>query len=325
MDFADWTDSRYNNQEKVKFAKSVFKKRKRNMKTNKFIAIMLLGVLATACSKDGNNRLTLLAEGMNAGDSKVQINPGNIPDGAQWIPGEKIKLNNDVYYIGQDGINYCVKTSMDAPDYVGTLDYDITAYYPGDDFSGNDVTVNSNEIILNRLVVNMTDDGQEIAFPMVATAAAGETDLYFRHLSGGIQVKLHATSPVNVASLKIVAQSTAAVDNLGYEGVTARWAVQGPSMPTGNIGDNDPVVDVKYISEMNFDLKSGTNNYASIAANGDLVFCVPITIASMNKLVFTGYDVNGAQLFHVAKDFGSDVEVTVERNKMYTVPQINVN
>ena len=321
MDFADWTDSRYNNQEKVKFAKSVFKKRKRNMKTNKFIAIMLLGVLATACSKDGNNRLTLLAEGFTNGNSKVLINPTDIPAGATWITDDTIKLNGNVYSIALDGDDYRLKDNNGQ--FVGSLSSDMTALYPGSSFGGNDVTVNSNEIILNRLVVNMTNDGkQEIAFPMVAKAAADETDLYFYHLSGGIQVTLHSTSPVNVASLKIVAQSTAAVNNLGHEGVTARWAVQGPSMPTGNIGENGDEVDVRYISEMNFDLKSGTNNYVTV--NGDLVFCVPITIASMKKLVFTGYDVNGAQLFHVTKDFGSD-DVEVVRNKMYTVPIINVN
>ena len=297
------------------------------MKTNKFIAIMLLGVLATACSKDDNNRLTLLAEGFTNGNSKVLINP-NIPDsGATWIPGETIKLNNVVYYIDQDARNeYRLKTSMDATDYVGPQEYAITAYYPGDSCGGNDVTVNPNEIILNRLVVKMTNDGKQekIAFPMVAKADAGEDDLFFRHLSGGIQVRLHANTYVEkIASLKIVAQSTEAVENLGYNGVTARWAVQGPSMPTGNVGQNGDTVDVRYISEMNFDLKSGTKNYASIAANDTLVFCVPITIKSMRKLVFTGYDDTGAQLFHVSKDFGSNV--TVDRNKMYTVPTINVN
>lgn len=323
MDFADWTDSRYNNQEKVKFAKSVFKKRKRNMKTNKFIAIMLLGVLATACSKDDNGRLTLLAEGFTNGNSKVLIDPNHIPDGATWITGETIKLNGTERYIVMDNDNkYRLKNSLEDAGYVESLNSQMTALYPGSSFGGNDVTVNSNEIILNRLVVKMNSDGkQEMAFPMVAKADAGENALYFYHLSGGIQVTLHSTSPVNVASLKIVAQSTTAVNNLGHEDVTARWAVQGPSMPTGNIGDNGPEVDVKYISEMNFDLKSGNNNYVTV--DGDLVFCVPITIAAMKKLVFTGYDVNGAELFHVTKDFGSNVEVV--RNKMYTVPIINVN
>lgn len=291
---------------------------------------MLLGVLATACSKDGNNRLTLLAEGFTNGNSKVLINDPNHPDdGATWITGEKIKLNGTVYYIGQDDKNeYRLKNSLEDADYVEPLNEQMTALYPGDSFSGNDVTVGDDEIVLNRLVVKMNSDGkQEMAFPMVAKADAGEDDLFFYHLSGGIQVTLHANTAVDIASLKIVAQNTEAVDNLDNLdtlGVTARWAVQGPSMPTGNIGDNDPVVDVKYISEMNFDLKSGNNNYASIAANGDLVFCVPITIASMNKLVFTGYDDHGAQLFHVSKDFGSNV-ITVKRNKMYTVPPINVN
>lgn len=295
------------------------------MKTNKFIAIMLLGVLATACSKDDNGRLTLLAEGFTNGNSKVLINP-NIPDGgATWITGETIKLNGTERYIAMDNDNkYRLKTSLEDAGYVESLNSQMTALYPGSSFGGNDVTVNSNEIVLNRLVVKMNSDGkQEIAFPMVAKADAGENNLYFYHLSGGIQVRLHANTAVDIASLKIVAQSTTLVDNLGHEGVTARWAVQGPSMPTGNIGENGPEVDVKYISEMNFDLKSGTNDYASIAANDDLVFCVPITIAAMKKLVFTGYDVNGAELFHVTKDFGSNVEVV--RNKMYTVPIINVN
>lgn len=296
------------------------------MKTNKFIAIMLLGVLATACSKDGNNRLTLLAEGFTNGNSKVLINDPNHPDGgATWITdaGETIKLNGTECYIVKDNRDeYRLKYSLEDAEYVESLDAPMTALYPGGSFGGNDVTVNSNEIVLNRLVVKMnSDDTQEMAFPMVAKAAAGEDDLFFRHLSGGIQVRLHANTAVDIASLKIVAQSTEAVDNIAYDGVTARWAVQGPSMPTGNIGDNEPEVDVKYISEMNFDLKSGDNDYVTV--DDDLVFCVPITIAKMKKLVFTGYDVNGAQLFHVSKDFGSNV--TVDRNKMYTVPPIDVN
>ena len=288
---------------------------------------MLLGVLATACSKDDNNRLTLLAEGFTNGNSKVLINDPNHPDGgATWITGEKIKLNGTVYYIGQDDKSeYRLKNSLEDAEYVEPLNEQMTALYPGSSFGGNDVTVNSSEIVLNRLVVKMNSDGtQEMAFPMVAKADAGADDLFFYHLSGGIQVWLHANTAVDIASLKIVAQNTEAVDNLdnlGYDGVTARWAVQGPSMPTGNIGDNGPEVNVKYISEMNFDLKSGTNNYVTV--DDELVFCVPITIASMNKLVITGYDVNGAQLFHVSKDF--DDEVVVVRNKMYTVPPINVN
>ena len=227
---------------------------------------MLLGVLATACSKDGNNRLTLLAEGFTNGNSKVLIDPTRIPDGATWITGETIKLNGTERYIAMDNDNkYRLKNSLEDAGYVESLNSQMTALYPGGSFSGNEVTVNSNEIILNRLVVKMnSDDRQEIAFPMVAKANAGENALYFYHLSGGIQVKLHANSPVNVASLKIVAKSTSEVNNIDTLGVTARWAVQGPSMPTGNVGQNGNEVDVRYISEMNFDLKSGDNNYVTV-------------------------------------------------------------
>lgn len=334
MDFADWTDSRYNNQEKVKFAKSVFKKRKRNMKTNKFIAIMLLGVLATACSKDDNNRLTLLAEGMNAGDSKVQINPGNIPAGAQWVPDETILFNGIAYTITEDGGIYYINVP------VGDAAY---AMYPGNNtFDGNNVTVDfdNHEIVLNRLTVRMLDGGlQQMAFPMAGRYEANATNIYFYHLTAGLRLTLRNNTENDkyVASLKVVAQSDQHVENLSFDGrrsdedaswgdtFTARWAKQCPTVPVGHVGDNGETVYAS-ASEMNFDLRSGEtdNNPVTLAAEtGQVSFCIPVTITSIRRLAVTGYDPNGDELFHVVKDFGTNIGV--ERNRMYTVPTIDVN
>lgn len=300
------------------------------MKTNKFIAIMLLGVLATACSKDGNNRLTLLAEGMNAGDSKVQINPGNIPDGAQWVPGETILFNNTEYPIIEDGGRYYI----DVP--VGDAAY---AMYPGNStFDGNNVTVdfNNHEIVLDSLTVRMLDGGlQQMAFPMAGRYEANATNIYFYHLTAGLKLTLenNTGSDKHVASLKVVAQSDQHVENLSFDGqdaswdhtFTARWAKQCPTVPVGNVGTNGETVYAS-ASEMNFNLKSGEtgNNPVTLAAeNGQVSFCIPVTITSIKRLAVTGYDPNGAELFHVVKDFGTNIGV--ERNRMYTVPPINVN
>lgn len=298
------------------------------MKTNKFIAIMLLGVLATACSKDGNNRLTLLAEGMNAGDSKVQINPDSIPAGAQWVPGETILFNNTEYSIAEDGGRYYINVP------VGDAAY---AMYPGNNtFDGNNVTVDfdNHEIVLNRLTVRMLDgDLQQMAFPMAGRYEANATNIKFYHLTAGLRLTLrnNTVSDKRVASLKVVAQSDQHVENLSFDGqdaswdytFTARWAKQCPTVPVGNVGNNGETVYAS-ASEMNFDLKSGNSNYVTLAAeNGQVSFCIPVTITSIKRLAVTGYDPNGAELFHVVKDFGTNIGV--ERNRMYTVPTINVN
>lgn len=71
---------------------------------------------------------------------------------------------------------------------------------------------------------------------------------------------------------------------------------------------------------MNFNLKSGNNTYATIGGDGELQFCIPITISKVDKLVVIGYDPNGNQLFKKQKAYTNTV--TVERNRMYDIPPI---
>ena len=288
---------------------------------------MFLAALAAGCSKDYDDnaygdRILLFAETVGNNNSKVAFDPATIPSGAEWIAGEPIWLNGNVYNIAFEENACYLKDGLDVP--VEPLGVAMKAIYLGASYGGNDVTVSSTEIILNNLVVKFrNDDKQEMAFPMVANAESGANKLYFNHLTGGMKITISKTEgSANVASLKMVAQSTTDEQNMSYGGVTARWAVQGPSVPTGNVGSNPDDVDVKYISEMNFSFMSGSNNYVTVSTT-PVSFCVPVTITPIKRLVLTGYASDGTEVFHVSKEFTSPVSpVTVDRNRMYTVPDI---
>ena len=293
------------------------------MKTTKIITItMLLAALAMGCKKDNNGRLTLVAENMRGDNPKVLVDPANPATSTGWINDEPINLNGTVYYVSGDLTDGFYLSNAGSE--VTALSEDMYALYLGADFGGNDVEVtndgSTHEIVMNKLVIDLQSDGQHMAFPMAAVADANTNLLLFRHLCAGFQVTLTANSAVNdVTSLKIVAQGNSATDmNVDLLGCSARWAVQGPSVPTGNVGGNSGDVDVKYISEMNFDFTSAP----TINATG-IQFLVPITISSVENLTVIGYDANGIEKFRKTKAFGS--AIVVERNRMYTIPSIAIN
>lgn len=315
-------------------------------KTKIFTLTLLLATLVAGCTKEqtepaANNsgqaqkgHLYIFANGFG-GDSKVSINPNDPTEAATWKESEFIRiddmdndLQNDIdCYIELDGERYSLK-NRDNGEWVTVTSTPMTAFYPGGNFDGNEVSVDATGIVMNRLRIKFMDDGKQLmAFPMMAPVNADESAVYFDHLSAGVQVTLrnNKNTAVNVSSLTIVAQSTTDVVNLGIGSVTARWANQGPWMPMGQVGNNGNEVDVKFASVMNFDLRDevGANAYKTIAANSELVFCVPITISSMKYLKVTGYGENGEVLFSVKKGFANDV--TVERNHMYTFPEIPIN
>ena len=305
------------------------------MRTIRIISIALLfAAFATGCNKEENNYIEIFADHFADNIGKVLSDPYNILAASEWIEYEPVNLNDYLYFIGADSLNRHFLADGQC-EFIRPLGEEMCAIYPGWSFDGNDVEVSNSgdyrEIVIRRLVVRIRDDNrQEMAFPMAAKSAPGASSLYFCHLTGGIRLTLHNSSgsPINVASLKIIAQSENPVTNLdttiGGITFTSRWAVQGPTVPSGPVGTNDDTVDVKYTSEMNFDLRNGFNdNYATIDNNGDLMFCIPITINSVKRLVVTGYSVEGTEIFHVGNSFGQ--EVTVERNRMYTVPTININ
>ena len=318
------------------------------MKTRYSILIIcLLALFATGCKKENNGHIRIFTENMR-GDSKILINPNEI-DHSTWMLGEYIAINGNPYMIDEDLDNggYC----LNGVNAVGNM----LAIYPAGSFGGNDIVVSNNEVILNRLTVNFCRyeiadnegggnwyyyyNAEDVVFPMSATAAQGSDQLLFNHLTAGLMLTLsnNTSSNKNIASIKIVAQSDNTVNHLdAVNGVTARWAVQGPTLPQGDIGDIDDDYLASYACEMNFDftttredwdntiddLALTTTSGVTLWSSDDLTFCVPITISSFSSLTITGYSSTGNQLFHVTKDLTSPI--TILRNTMYTVPPIEI-
>lgn len=315
------------------------------MKTRYSILIIsLLALFATGCKKENNGHIRIFTENMK-GDSKILINPYDIVH-STWVAGEYIAINGNPYMISVDEDNggFC----LDGVNAEGSM----LAIYPAGSFGGDDIVVNNNEVILKRLTINFCnydiedmegDDNyyyyygaEKVVFPMMATADAGSDRLLFNHLTGGLKVTLENDSyyDIDIASIKIVAQSDNALQNLGVNGVTARWAVQGPALPHGEVGEEECDYLAANVSEMNFDFTTTRYDWddnvwedvlttvsgMTAQGSGESSFCVPITISSLRYITIIGYSANGSPIFHVTKDLGT--ETTISVNTMYTLPNI---
>ncbi len=323
------------------------------MKKTKIITMsLLLATLAVGCTKDdativtnnepatvqGKSPLRLFVNDVDNNGSKVSFNPNGTDNfAANWIENEWVLLNGTNYQVGlfsEQGTDY-VGLKDEFNEFIEPVASDMTALYPGKSFNIDnnivDVEVNDSVIILHSLGIKFINgDNQSTAFPMYANTTAGSQDLYFDHLTCGIQLRLENTtgSDKNIARLTIVAQSTTNVVNLGIDNdgdnnndIIARWATEGPWVPMGPVGQNDDDVDVKYSSVMNFTFSDdGDNAYKTIPAGDTLKFCVPVTISSLKYLKVAAYDENGNQIFYKKKNFSG--AQTLVRNQMYTFPVI---
>ena len=287
------------------------------MKTTKILSIALLtALLAAGCGKD-NGRIKILAEPMNRG-AKIMI-PAEY-NNATWVVGENINLNGSSCAVCSDGGSYYLEVESSA--------VAMNAVYPAALASGgNDLDVayggaSGNRVVLRRLAVNFVSGGHQVMFPMTAHAASGSSTLRFNHLTAGFRLTLTDTSAtgVTLGYVKVVTQTDAAVRPLGIDGDTAVWAVQGPSLPSGEVGDINDDPQMKYCSEMNFAMQTdGVAGVALAARGGSRTFCVPVTVSSVKKLVVTGYDLQGRQLFVKSKTLAP---VDVQRNRMYDIPTV---
>lgn len=296
------------------------------MKTKIIMMTALLALLAAGCGKEGDGRIRILAENMTAASngSKVMINPDAPVNGEQWVAGETIIVNNSspLAISGDDEHGYSVET------YTGALvNNAIYAIYPGSNFGGNSVTIdNSNPatptITLTTLDVDFVTGGHKVAFPMGAKADGETTSILFKHLTAGFQLTLNATSSVTMTNLKVIvygngpaAPVTNAVDGVSY---TVAWAQQGPAVPvgpTGSITDRN----VSYASEMNFNLK--TNGTSGVTFTGAKKLCIPVTLATVNRITVIGY--NGSNVVFSKTSEASGAQLV--RNKIYPVAAIQVN
>lgn len=288
------------------------------MKTNKIIALAAgLAMMAGSCTKDGCTSIRLLSEPMTGG-AKVLVDPAHV-NNAQWVAGEQINLNGTARTISHRDGNFYL--DLDAP-----INGDLLAVYPASvDANGNSVTFSANTVTINSLNVDFVAGGHRIIFPMAAQAAAGSESLKFDHLTGGLKLTLSDTaSDVNytLGSLRIVTYgdgaTAAPIDE--RHGITATWAVQGPALPGGEVGETDGDVSMRYASQMYFTFSTDGNTGKAIDDNGSISFCVPVTVSSVKTLEVTGYSPSGAQLFSRKKTL--DNALTVQYNYMYTIPEI---
>ena len=310
------------------------------------IAMTLLAVLATGCKKEKvtGMRLAITSEDFRAtSGSKVAFNPTNPYSVSTWVANEPIMVNSTVFWTAFAEFNdptqnlWYLTTDTVSPDSQTNdvnaedplVDPFVRALYPGNAFGGNELTIDADTMKLTRLVIDYPQAGtmqQKMAFPMISVPGDRQDNtLYFRHLTAGLKITLTngGTDAVDVASLKIVAwgvNNTTA--NLGYDGVTARWVQEGPTVPGGHAGDIPVDLNVSYASEMHFDFRTAGMAGASVPASGNLTFCVPLTLNSVRYLTVTGYSSTGDEVFCKTADLGSSV--TISRNVMYTVPTISV-
>lgn len=295
------------------------------MKTSKIILAAAMAVLVAGCQKEesANGRYRIFAEQMSGGSSsKVLMDASDLS--AEWLAGETVNINNHTYTINDDGNGgYQVSTGDDD---LGTTLY---AIYPGGSFGGNDIEVThtgngtGNEVVLKSLVLNFHDGKHDVVFPMATQGITAESSsITFEHLTGGLKLTLYngSGSSVTLGSLKVVAQNDSEIVPLSRNGVTCRWAVQGPTLPSDTVGQEGGDVIVSHCSEMYFKLKTSGNTGVTIAEGETLSFCVPITVSSLQKISVVGYGTNGTQLFSKSKP----VSATINYNIMYSIPAITL-
>ena len=286
---------------------------------------MFLALLASGCTKEKADRISIFANNMN-GNSKVWVNPAS-PNGATWVAGETINLNGSEYTITANaGGSFSLN--------VEPLAETMYAVYPATmTEDGNDIAVtNSNAsgatITLKSLAVNfLSTGGHTVIFPMAEKAAANSGSLYFDHLTAGLRLTLANSSASGIAvdHIKLVVQGTEAASSVTRDGVsyTVQWAVQGPTTPSGNIGGISGDQEVKFSSEMNLQMQNSGAAGVTVPASGSIQFCVPATVATVKHLSVTGYDANGNQLFTKNKSLASNA--TLEVNHIYDIPSFNIN
>lgn len=245
-------------------------------------------------------------------------------DKASWVAGERINLNGTPYPVAFDEDAYYLNTGSD------DIPTSLLAVYPSDtDAEGNDVTVTNNgttgTVTIRSLCVDYREGGHRILFPMAAANSQGDSRLLFNHLTAGMKLTLTdtcTTKDYTVGSVKIVTYGDGATAAAlpAVNGVSCRWAVQGPSVPGGMIGGETGDVAMTYSSEMHFTLKDNGAAGKAIATGGSISLCVPVTVNRIKTIVVTGYDTEGRQLFTRSKTL--DTELQVQANTMYTIPVI---
>lgn len=304
------------------------------MKTKIIMMSALLALVATGCTKDDNQkvndgRIKIFSENMTAASngSKLLIDPSDMA--MEWLAGEKIKVNDEVYTIASNGEGGYTIGSTESP--LADDEGFYYALYPGDNFNGNDVTISGTNaapvMTLNNLVINMHSNGtHDVAFPMGVKVASTATEMVFKHLTAGFKLSLKTTTgTVTVDKLKVYVYGEGAVGTVNTgDGVsyTVKWNSEGmmPMVPVGEVGGITDR-DLSYGSEMVFDMK--TEGSAGVVFNTTAKsFCIPVTLTTVKRITVVGYN-EGNQVFAKTSALASHVELG--RHVMYPVKTIAIN
>ena len=306
------------------------------MKTNKIILIVALAaLLAASCGKDDDHsspadgQLRLFAEPMNAGGTKVLVDPAHVND-ASWVTDEQIDLN---------GSKCTIKGSKSDGFYldgIEPLTVDMYAIYPASlNADGNHIAVTNDgaaacAVNIHSLCVEFVDGNtQKVVFPMASKAIHDSPSLQFRHLTGGIRLTIKNNKEeddLDVARL-VVSATTATGDPAIYKDLQPTedgWTPSlPPAVPTGEVGIEGNQ-DAQFIADMTLYLKEGDDYYKTIsAAGGEITFCMPLLAREVKFLTIKGYSSTGDELFSKTKELATDTPIL--RNHMYNIPIIEIN
>lgn len=239
------------------------------MKNRKKLGIAIMCViLLHGCQKElKGNRLILFAEGY--GENSKMIVDGN---GFLWAQDDEIRLNGQTYWVDvEDGIPSISHSVQLATPY--------RAFYPS---SLNPTAELDDDVVdLNfPAVYNYSTDGaQDLEVPMAVKSFGGER-LFFRHLTGALNVQVK-----NTFGVSIILDSIVVTSNL-YQISGARDITLAEDISVScTIAANDTQKRVV----MRFPHQSSyTANQATIPIDGTKIFQIPVLpVGSNNKFTVT--------------------------------------
>lgn len=317
------------------------------MKTNRFLAFTLLAALFAGCGKDddsgsaGDGRIHIFAEQMTSErGSKVLFFPDNL-NAAQWVADETVNLNGYSCTIESDNNGSFILNLHDHDTAIlGDPRKPLYALYPATMTSGgNDITVSNNleegcAVVLNKMTLTFRDGGHDVVFPMAARAGATGSTLLFKHLTGGIMVTLtnRTGDEMDLDTLKIGALDASGKatiyrnlhpDGLSWEGNLTWNSSALPDLPNGEVGEIEGNQGTVFVDDVTLVLKTPTTDHVTIADGESLTLCVPLLAASIKTLTVTGKNGNTVVIPTHNKTLAT--AKAIERNKMYTIPVIEIN
>lgn len=276
------------------------------MKRLSMICLAALLVMAASCKKDkeqGENAgkgFCAMAEG-HAGNSKTHL-VGN--EYVQWNSGDAIMVSGETYttplcFTTTDAnVNLAYFNSEEMPeDYLDQTTF--TAYYPAASFSGNELTLGSEQ----TYVGDGFDNG---ANPMAALDHS--TDLHFKNICGLFELQLY--SPMECPIKTITITSNDETEMLWGKGTVTINDEGIPSLSTLTEGSNV--------------LKLNCNGDAVLGktANEALTFCFVVPVGTLAN----GFTVKVEDMYEGVwtKTASAKAEMAIERSMITRMPTTKV-